>query len=110
MFQGKLTEALMHYKEAIRIQPAFADAYSNMGNTLKEMHDIQGALQCYSRAIQVRANLKCCITIEGYVIWLIFFAYVNRLTLLLPTHTRIWPRSTRTLAAYQRPFSLTELH
>ena len=25
-----------------RIQPAFADAYSNMGNTLKEMHDIQG--------------------------------------------------------------------
>jgi protein O-GlcNAc transferase len=36
-----------------RIQPAFADAYSNMGNTLKEMHDIQGALQCYTRAIQI---------------------------------------------------------
>lgn len=29
--QGKLNEALMHYKEAIRIQPTFADAYSNMG-------------------------------------------------------------------------------
>eukprot|EP00096_Caligus_rogercresseyi_P002006 TRINITY_DN1360_c0_g1_i2.p1 TRINITY_DN1360_c0_g1~~TRINITY_DN1360_c0_g1_i2.p1 ORF type:complete len:659 (+),score=198.35 TRINITY_DN1360_c0_g1_i2:1586-3562(+) len=43
----------MHYKEAIRIQPAFADAYSNMGNTLKEMHDVQGALQCYTRAIQI---------------------------------------------------------
>ena len=43
----------MHYKEAIRIQPAFADAYSNMGNTLKEMHDIQGAMQCYTRAIQI---------------------------------------------------------
>ena len=51
--QGKLNEALMHYKEAIRIQPAFADAYSNMGNTLKEMHDVQGALQCYTRAIQI---------------------------------------------------------
>ena len=36
-----------------RIQPAFADAYSNMGNTLKEMHDITGALQCYTRAIQI---------------------------------------------------------
>ena len=24
-----------------------------MGNTLKEMGDIQGALQCYSRAIQI---------------------------------------------------------
>ena len=30
------------YFFAYRIQPAFADAYSNMGNTLKEMHDIQG--------------------------------------------------------------------
>jgi protein O-GlcNAc transferase len=36
-----------------RIQPAFADAYSNMGNTLKEMGDVQGALQCYTRAIQI---------------------------------------------------------
>ena len=24
-----------------------------MGNTLKEMQDVQGALQCYSRAIQI---------------------------------------------------------
>jgi len=37
----------------LRIQPTFADAYSNMGNTLKEMQDIQGALQCYTRAIQI---------------------------------------------------------
>ena len=51
--QGKLQEALIHYKEAIRIHPTFADAYSNMGNTLKEMQDIQGALQCYTRAIQI---------------------------------------------------------
>uniref|UniRef100_A0AAX7U7Y6 UDP-N-acetylglucosamine--peptide N-acetylglucosaminyltransferase 110 kDa subunit n=1 Tax=Astatotilapia calliptera TaxID=8154 RepID=A0AAX7U7Y6_ASTCA len=63
--QGKLQEALMHYKEAIRffvhenravsilISPTFADAYSNMGNTLKEMQDVQGALQCYTRAIQI---------------------------------------------------------
>lgn len=75
--QGKLRDALMHYKEAIRyvpppssghtlspqamgdcyflcrIHPNFADAYSNMGNTLKEMQDINGAMQCYSRAIQI---------------------------------------------------------
>lgn len=36
-----------------RIHPTFADAYSNMGNTLKEMQDIQGAINCYSRAIQI---------------------------------------------------------
>lgn len=40
-------------QEAIRISPTFADAYSNMGNTLKEMQDVQGALQCYTRAIQI---------------------------------------------------------
>jgi protein O-GlcNAc transferase len=51
--QGKLHDALIHYKEAIRIHPNFADAYSNMGNTLKEMQDFQGALQCYTRAIQI---------------------------------------------------------
>lgn len=51
--QGKLNEALLHYKEAIRISSTFADAYSNMGNTLKEMGDIPGALQCYTRAIQI---------------------------------------------------------
>lgn len=43
----------MHYKEAIRISPTFADAYSNMGNTLKEMGDVQGAIRCYSRAINI---------------------------------------------------------
>lgn len=36
-----------------RISPTFADAYSNMGNTLKEMQDVPGALQCYTRAIQI---------------------------------------------------------
>jgi len=50
--QGKLQEALLHYKEAIRISPTFADAYSNMGNTLKEMQDVQGA-------IQVVPTVKC---------------------------------------------------
>lgn len=30
-----------------------SDAYSNMGNTLKEMQDVNGAMHCYSRAIQI---------------------------------------------------------
>jgi protein O-GlcNAc transferase len=50
---GRLQDAIDHYKEAIRISPTFADAYSNMGNTLKEMGDVNGALQCYTRAIQI---------------------------------------------------------
>ena len=34
----------------------FADAHSNLGNTLKEIGDISGALQCYTRAIQINPS------------------------------------------------------
>ena len=51
-----------------RIQPAFADAYSNMGNTLKEMHDVQGALQCYTRAIQINPAFAGKHCDEDYVV------------------------------------------
>ena len=54
--QGKLQEALLHYKEAIRISPTFADAYSNMGNTLKEMQDVQGAMQVNKKFCQQVAD------------------------------------------------------
>ena len=33
---GRLDEALEHYKEAIRIDPNYADADTNMGGTLKK--------------------------------------------------------------------------
>lgn len=52
-FSGKLDEALKHYKQAVEIQPKFADAYSNMGNTLREMQDIKGALACFKTAIDL---------------------------------------------------------
>jgi len=34
----------------------FADAHSNLGNTLKEIGDIPGAVQCYTRAIQINPS------------------------------------------------------
>lgn len=43
----------MHYRQAINIQPKFADAYSNMGNTLRELKDITGALVCFKKAIEI---------------------------------------------------------
>lgn len=52
-FTGKLHKALMHYRQAINIQPNFADAYSNMGNTLRELQDITGALVCFKKAIEI---------------------------------------------------------
>lgn len=61
LIDATVHDVLMHSKANIellslcyfRISPTFADAYSNMGNTLKEMQDVQGALQCYTRAIQI---------------------------------------------------------
>ena len=50
---GENINPFFSFSSSSSIQPAFADAYSNMGNTLKEMHDVQGALNCYTRAIQI---------------------------------------------------------
>lgn len=55
-FTGKLDEALLHYRQAINIQPRFADAYSNMGNTLREMDDVMGALISFKKAIQINPS------------------------------------------------------
>lgn len=46
----------MHYRQAICIQPKFADAYSNMGNTLREMRDIYGARLCFKKAIEINPS------------------------------------------------------
>lgn len=43
----------MHYRRAINIQPKFADAYSNMGNTLRELQDATGAMMCFKKAIEL---------------------------------------------------------
>ncbi|CAN0098136.1 unnamed protein product, partial [Laminaria digitata] len=43
-----------HYHEAIAIDPAFADAYSNMGNAYKDMGRLQEAIKCYSAAINIK--------------------------------------------------------
>ena len=53
MQQGRHSEAIDHYKAAIAIFPQFADAYSNMGNTFKEMGRHQEAIQCYHSAITI---------------------------------------------------------
>ena len=42
------------HAQAIRIDPQFAEAYSNLGNSLKELGDLDAAVQAYDKAIKLK--------------------------------------------------------
>ena len=50
------SQALAHFHEAVRIDPLFADAYSNMGNTYKDLGRLDDAVKCYMTAIQLQPS------------------------------------------------------
>lgn len=47
------SESVFYNQQCIRVDPNFAEAYSNLGNALKELGDLKGATQFYSK---VRAH------------------------------------------------------
>jgi predicted O-linked N-acetylglucosamine transferase (SPINDLY family) len=52
--QRKLDEAIIAYREAIRIQPESDLAYSNLGAVLQELGKIEEAVAAFQHAIRVR--------------------------------------------------------
>lgn len=48
------SECIFYNQQAIRIDPNFAEAYGNLGNALKELGDIDGAIQFYLKAIKLK--------------------------------------------------------
>jgi predicted O-linked N-acetylglucosamine transferase (SPINDLY family) len=44
------------YEKAIQINPNYAGAHNNLGNTLKELGEHQKAMSCYEKAIQINPN------------------------------------------------------
>ena len=52
--QGKLDEAEYHYREAIRIQPDYAEAYNNLGIVLRDLSKFDGALACWEEALRLK--------------------------------------------------------
>ncbi|CAM9696992.1 unnamed protein product [Chrysoparadoxa australica] len=48
------SECIFYNQQCIRVDPSFAEAYSNLGNALKELGDVQGAIQFYLRAIKLK--------------------------------------------------------
>lgn len=43
------SEAVFYAQQCIRVDPNFAEAYSNLGNALKELGDLRAAVQFYNK-------------------------------------------------------------
>jgi protein O-GlcNAc transferase len=48
------SECIFYNQQCIRINPGFAEAYSNLGNALKELGDINAAIQFYLKVSGAR--------------------------------------------------------
>lgn len=48
------SECIFYNQQCIRVDPHFAEAYSNLGNALKELGDVGGAVRFYLRAIKLK--------------------------------------------------------
>ena len=46
------SESIFYNQQCIRVDPSFSEAFSNLGNALKELGDIQAAIQFYMKVRQ----------------------------------------------------------
>ena len=53
---GMLDRSEQHLKAALKINPLFSPAYNNYGNLLNDRADIQGAQNCFLKAIDIDEN------------------------------------------------------
>src|SRR5213593_2605654 len=54
--QGKLTEAMEHYQEALRLNPDYADAHYNGGNALAQQGKPAEAIEHYRQALRIKPD------------------------------------------------------
>jgi protein O-mannosyl-transferase len=54
--QKRFAEAIVHFKEALRVKPDHASAYANWGNVLQELGRLDEAIESYEKALQLDPN------------------------------------------------------
>ena len=54
--KGDLDAAIDSYKQAIKVKPDYAEAYSNMGNSQTDKGDLDAAIDSYKQAIKVKPD------------------------------------------------------
>ncbi|MEQ1635578.1 MAG: tetratricopeptide repeat protein [Methylococcales bacterium] len=52
--QGKHEEAIVAFREALKLDPQFADAWNALGETLRDRADMDEAIRCYKQALVVQ--------------------------------------------------------
>lgn len=52
------SECIFYNQQCIRVDPNFAEAYGNLGNALKELGDVAGAVQFYLKALKLKPRFS----------------------------------------------------
>ena len=60
--KGDLKEAIDHYKQSLKINPGFAEGYSNLGAALQLLNQTEQALASYEKAISLKKDLNTAIS------------------------------------------------
>ena len=54
--EGKVSDAIGHYEQALRIKPDYAEAHSNLGNALEQAGKIGEAIAHYEQALRIKPD------------------------------------------------------
>lgn len=72
--QGRNNEAIVEYREALRLFPGYVEAHNNLGDALYAIGDSAGAIQQYREAIDLnpelaapRGGLGVALAVQGHV-------------------------------------------
>jgi tetratricopeptide (TPR) repeat protein len=91
---GRLGEAVQGYERAIQLDPAFYDAYYNLGLAQTKSGNLSAALKAYENALAIRPdsldaryNFALVLKQEGY--WQDSVAELEKLTATFPNEARV---------------------